>query len=586
MFTNRLSTKFVIPISILIVATSSISGLIFIKHQSNILLLSIQEKADTLARNLAYNAEYGVLLKDNSILQGLVEGIVKEKDVDWVEITDKEGHPLTASGERKSPCYETEAGIVVRKSRDKGSSMEQLFLPEKPQDLKEEMVGHVRLAISLLETNRKIQDLKIKAVLLFLTQMVLAIGIILVLTKTITSPLGKLALVTKKIIAGDFTIRAEVNTKDEIGHLADSFNQMVENLQKTTISKDYMDAIINNMVDGLIVFNPEWTIEMVNQAAKQILGFDDQLIGKSVYSVFPPETAAQNQVTFENLAQNEVFKDIELNAAHKSGAKVPILLSGSCLTDKDNHLNKIVCILKDMTERKKLQAILIQSEKMSAIGQLAAGVSHEINNPLGIILGFAQGMSQRIKPGEPLEMPVKTIEREAIRCKNLVQDLLTFSRADKSESVPVDLNAAIEGALSMIGANSKMSSVTIKKELGSGIPRILGNQNRLQQVVINLANNAIDAMPKGGTLGIVTEVQKDPVQSWVCLKVSDTGTGIPEEVQSKIFEPFFTTKPVGKGTGLGLSLVFDIVRKHSATIELKSQPGFTEFCVKFPVRTG
>ena len=238
-------------------------------------------------------------------------------------------------------------------------------------------------------------------------------------------------------------------------------------------------------------------------------------------------------------------------------------------------------------ELENAQAKLIQSEKMSAVGQLAAGVAHEINNPLGIIMGFAQGISQRVQPGDPLEMPIKSIEREAVRCKNLVQDLLTFSRTDtnKDDRTPVDLNKSIEGAIRLVEASAKVNSVAIKMEFSPNIPHILGNQNQIQQVVINLANNAIDAMPKEGTLRIATEILQAQPLSWACLKVSDTGVGISKEIQSKIFEPFFTTKPVGKGTGLGLSLVFEIVKKHSGTIEVQSQPGLTEFCVKFPIRT-
>jgi len=238
-------------------------------------------------------------------------------------------------------------------------------------------------------------------------------------------------------------------------------------------------------------------------------------------------------------------------------------------------------------ELENAQTKLVLSEKMSAVGQLAAGIAHEINNPLGIIMGFSQGISQRVKPGDPLEMPVKSIERESVRCKNLVQDLLTFSRTDanKSDRIPIDLNKAVEGSIRLVEAGAKMNSAVIKMELSPNIPHVLGNQNQIQQVVINLANNAIDAMPKGGTLRITTEILQDQHLSWACLKVSDTGDGIPKEVQPKIFEPFFTTKPVGKGTGLGLSLLFEIIKKHSGTIEVQSQPGLTEFCVKFPIRT-
>jgi two-component system NtrC family sensor kinase len=226
---------------------------------------------------------------------------------------------------------------------------------------------------------------------------------------------------------------------------------------------------------------------------------------------------------------------------------------------------------------------LLNTEKMAAVGQLAGGVAHEINNPLGVILGFAQGVARRVKDGDPLAMPLRTIEREATRCKNLVQDLLTFSRSGKSEKEKCDLNQVIEDALHLVEAQTKVKSVQLVKELGRDIPPVLVNRNQIQQVVINLCNNAVDAMPEGGTLTVRTRKSEGQEANPVLLEVSDTGTGIPKEIQSKIFEPFFTTKEVGKGTGLGLSLVYEIVKKHDGTIEIESELGQgTKFIIGLP----
>jgi PAS domain S-box-containing protein len=236
----------------------------------------------------------------------------------------------------------------------------------------------------------------------------------------------------------------------------------------------------------------------------------------------------------------------------------------------------------DLTEQKQMERRTLISEKMVAVGQLAAGVAHEINNPLGVIMGFAQGVCRRLQPGDPLELPLKSIEREAIRCKNLTQDLLVFSRLGSEEKTPLNLNEAIKASLSLIRAQTKVGRSTITTEFAENLPPIQANQNQMQQVIINLANNALDAMPQGGELTIRTEVLKERSLSWACIKVSDTGQGIPPDVLPRIFEPFFTTKPIGKGTGLGLSLIFEIVTKHAGFIDVQSQPGKTEFTVKFP----
>jgi two-component system NtrC family sensor kinase len=217
------------------------------------------------------------------------------------------------------------------------------------------------------------------------------------------------------------------------------------------------------------------------------------------------------------------------------------------------------------------------------VGQLAAGIAHEINNPLGVILAFAQSILKHASAGDTVEVPVKSIEREALRCRKLVQELLTFSRVSKVERESVDLNRVVESALMLISAKARMTQVEIRKDLFATLPPLWGNSNQIQGIVINLANNALDAIGEhSGALTFKTEsVQEGPV-SWVCLKVMDTGPGIPSEIQSRIFEPFFTTKPVGQGTGLGLALVHEIVERHAGRMEVQSRPGYTEFCVKFP----
>jgi signal transduction histidine kinase len=239
-------------------------------------------------------------------------------------------------------------------------------------------------------------------------------------------------------------------------------------------------------------------------------------------------------------------------------------------------------VIERTAELEASQKRMRLSEKMSAVGQLAAGVAHEINNPLGVILGFAQGVVRRLPPHDSLEMPLKSIEKEALRCKHLVQDLLTFSRSSAIGQELVDLNVAVEGALSLVSAQARMLHINVLKNLMPSLPHIVGDLNQIQQVIINLASNALDAMATKGEVKVTTEILKEGARSWVCLKVIDNGPGIPTEIQSRIFEPFFTTKKVGKGTGLGLSLVHEIVLKHSGTIEVQSQPGHTEFCIHWP----
>ena len=308
--------------------------------------------------------------------------------------------------------------------------------------------------------------------------------ILFIIMRLVVRPLADLNRTMQAITAGDLKRRAAVPSKDEIGRLAESFNEMTSRLMES----------------------------------------------------------------YETLEKKVEQRTHELS-------------------------NTNATLTKSIEERQRLEHIALQSEKMAAVGQLAGGVAHEINNPLGVILGFAQSLARRVPSGDIQEMPLKSIEREALRCKSLVQDLLTFSRMNRTDKEAMDLNEAVEGSLSLVSAQTKVKNVSLMRDFNGDLPKIVANKNQIQQIVVNLCNNAIDAMPEGGTLTVSTRKSSWKNKDAVQIQVRDTGQGIPKEVQSKIFEPFFTTKEVGKGTGLGLSLVFEIVQKHEGQITVESEMG-------------
>ncbi|OGF45365.1 MAG: hypothetical protein A2452_04200 [Candidatus Firestonebacteria bacterium RIFOXYC2_FULL_39_67] len=223
---------------------------------------------------------------------------------------------------------------------------------------------------------------------------------------------------------------------------------------------------------------------------------------------------------------------------------------------------------------------IMQSEKMAALGQLAGGVAHEINNPMTIILGYTQIMERGIKEDSPLFIPVKAIEKAVERCRNLIGSLLTFSRIEKKEAELTDINSTVEQALALEEVNTRIKNVRIIREFGEGLQKVFINKNQIQQVIINLCTNAADAMPEGGTITVRTRQSEDRIE----VEIRDTGKGMTEEIKKHIFEPFFTTKEVGKGTGLGLSLCYEIIQKHNGQISLESSINQgTTFNIKLPL---
>jgi len=227
---------------------------------------------------------------------------------------------------------------------------------------------------------------------------------------------------------------------------------------------------------------------------------------------------------------------------------------------------------------------------MATVGTLAAGVAHEINNPLTAISGFAEGLRRRLghirgqvnnEIYDDFEEYTNTIIKECLRCRDIVRSLLTFSRPVASSMQPVDLNHCIEDTLFILKHHFKeQHKITVTTELHAELPMINGDESQLKQVIINLLTNAIDATNKGGTIKITTcpDGNKNAV-----LIVEDSGCGIPKDVQDRLFEPFFTTKPAGKGVGIGLSTCYSIVKHHNGEISVTSKVGKgSSFCVRIP----
>jgi signal transduction histidine kinase len=235
---------------------------------------------------------------------------------------------------------------------------------------------------------------------------------------------------------------------------------------------------------------------------------------------------------------------------------------------------------------KQLQAQAVHLDRMSAVGQLAGGVAHEINNPLTAVLGQAQILLAKLDESDPSWASLKKIENAGLRCKKIVRGLLDFSRPSQAAFEAIDANEVVRATLDLCEADLKKARVTVDRRLSNVIPKIQANPSELQQVLLNLINNAIQAMPRGGTLTLETRSHKNALKildrrkgapprvlegPWVEVRVTDTGIGIAEEHLNRIFEPFFTTKEIGKGTGLGLAVSMGIVQKHGGDLRVESQ---------------
>ena len=415
---------------------------------------------------------------------------------------------------------------------------------------------------------------------------VLLAALVFWLSGALLGPLKTLKETMEQILReGDLSRRAPAAAQDEVGVLSGSFNRMLDGLAEKNRQLALLAGITSTSPLPIMLVDEEMTIRVWNEAAEKLFGWRrGEVIGRSPFDLLVPEGEQEAIRRLRADPPQSEMTRFETVRRSRDGELIPVESISTRLKDADGQFMGSIVLYRDLREIRKLQESVLQTEKMGAVGQLAAGVAHEINNPLGIILGFAQSLVKRIKADDPMAMPLKTIERETLRCKNLVQDLLVFSRSSTIEAEELDLNEALTGALSLIFARARTRSVEIVQEMAPGLPRILANRNKLQQVLINLANNSIDAMPSGGTLTITTSLDDGrPGHVRVCVR--DTGHGIPKGIRGNVMEPFFTTKEAGKGTGLGLSLVYEIVKNHKGGIELESEEGKgTRFTIFLPVK--
>jgi len=234
-------------------------------------------------------------------------------------------------------------------------------------------------------------------------------------------------------------------------------------------------------------------------------------------------------------------------------------------------------------QESRYDQLALQTEKLSALGRMAAGIAHEINNPLAGILLFSSNLVKKAPKEGPFREGLEIIIQETLRCKAIIQDLLEFSRASEPKTTLANMNNVIERAIHLLENEFRLRHIRLEVDLSKQLPEILIDENQMEQIFVNLLLNAIQAIEEGGTVTIRSDVSPD--RKSVTIDISDTGCGIPPENMSKIFEPFFSTK--AKGTGLGLAVTYGIVQKHGGHIYAFSQPNRgTRFIVELPIRTG
>jgi signal transduction histidine kinase len=263
--------------------------------------------------------------------------------------------------------------------------------------------------------------------------------------------------------------------------------------------------------------------------------------------------------------------NVELDLVTADGERRRILLSGSVEGTAENEEEVIHFLVKDIQKRKAMEEQLAQADKLASIGELSSGVAHEINNPLGVILGYTQLLIRGEPERSERRADLKTIEKHVRNCKTIVEDLLSFSRKSDTEKEVLDIHRIIDDVLAFVQHHSQIEHIAIDKEYSPYVQPLMVDEKKIKQVLINLMMNAIHAVGQEGRIRISTDVSA--ATGNLRIRVADDGHGIESRHINKIFDPFFTTKTTGEGTGLGLSVSYGIVQDHGGHIQVESQVG-------------
>lgn len=352
--------------------------------------------------------------------------------------------------------------------------------------------------------------------------------------------------------------------------------QLVEIISR---GKYQWEATFDAITAPVMIVTQDYQIERANVNLAAISGEDiTNVVGKTCYEVFAKrKDPCENCPLKETISQNtpsSKWLGTKIEKREYEAHAYPYVLEGI-------GANAAVMYYRDVTEERRFRREAIQQEKMAAIGLLAGGIAHEINNPLGGILAFTQLLIRDAQDDKRLLRDLKEIENAAVRCKKIVSDLLDFSRTSKErEKCLVDVHQLLDKVILFIEGDLKSLNIELIVEREEDLPQIMANPDRMKQIFLNLLTNACHAMPKGGVLTIKISAEN---HKGVRVAISDTGEGIEKSELNKVFEPFYTTKAPAKGTGLGLSIAYRIVKEHDGTIEVESELGKgATFTINFP----
>ncbi len=415
-------------------------------------------------------------------------------------------------------------------------------------------------------------------------------------TKKVTSSINKTKGPEGEEVYEDRVCSPIFDSNGEVSHILGSIRDVTE-IKLLEIeshrSRDFLENIINSSVEAILVADMKGVILSMNESARKLFGYTKKVaVGTSIAEyLYTPGGARSIMKKLRSHQYGGVGKlhTTNMTIINSSNKEIPVEMTASIIYENGKEIATMgiyhdlrpkIAIEKKLKEAERIK--LAQSNKMASLGQLAAGVAHEINNPLSGILIDASLIQEDLDKDSPIREDIKNIIEDTNRCKDIVKNLLAYSRQVEIKEETLDMNSVIEQTFALLKNHALLQNITIKKEFSSFMLMFKGDKNQLIQVFTNMIINSAHAIKDIGTITIRTNRDKSKGKLYV--EICDTGCGIPDNVLPKIFDLFFTTKEEGKGTGLGLGTVQGIIEKHGGKIKVKeTSPKGTTFQIELPL---
>jgi PAS domain S-box-containing protein len=605
-----LGWKLSLTFCVVILIVAMLMSLFVIRHEERALDTELRLRGEDLAENLArlsvdllmQDDEWGLYRLSRDLVRGQARPEGTAKIVVHAAIVKQDGIVLAHSDPgHVRPGKPWPDPMFLRRMQTATSPVLQPKQGAKGEELYEfaapVMVDRVKIGAAVVGITReplRLAMMKLKQEVFLIVSGLALLGILMgvLLDQRITRPLKRLSASVAALVHGRFDEWVEVQTaeKDEIGQLADAFNQMAatlrEKLKELHGARQYLENLLEQANDFIYTLDSQGRFTYVNRKFEEWGYSKNELVGQPFTVILGSQhEGRRSRKTLEDGLRQTYEMEI---VSQLDGSRVG-MVSTTPLTDSKGTTIGLLGIIRDVTVMKQMEQELVAREKLASVGQLAAGIAHEINNPIGIVLGFTQDILERMEHTPPSRRSIEIIQEEIDRCHRVLRQLLHFSRPLPPMIALTSVKETVERSLELISPRAAKAGVKMVIDLPPSLPDVEADRQQLQQVLINLYLNAIQAMPGGGILTTSVRVVEEPLNGArrsLQVSVTDTGRGIAKEDLPDLFTPFFSRNHQ-TGTGLGLSVSKRIIEAHHGVLTLAdSDSNGSTFVIRLPEAVG